>query len=241
MGELGRVEGPVYVTGKRIMDVIVSTSLLIMLSPVLAALAIAIKLEDGGTILFRCDRVGRGGRGFKMLKFRKMHEDASGSPLTLRSDPRLTRVGSFLARSKLDEVLQLWNVVKGDMSLVGPRPEDRMFVEMLPDHYSTILRVRPGITGLSQLAFAREGEILDPTDRITDYVSRVLPQKAALDEFYAHRFSLRMDARILAWTVMVVVFRRDVAVHRKSGRLNARRRPCQRSSGTASSPLEGET
>ena len=105
------------------------------------------------------------------------------------------------------------------MSLVGPRPEDPRFVALEAKAYATILGVRPGMTGLSQLAFAREGEILTPGDRLRHYVQHLLPQKADLDLLYARTRSLRTDARILRWTFVVVVFRRDVAVHRQTGRL----------------------
>ncbi|MGH2921675.1 MAG: sugar transferase, partial [Gaiellaceae bacterium] len=153
-----------------------------------------------------------------------MHDDASGPALTTKGDARFTRLGHFLAKSKLDEVPQLWNVLKGQMSLVGPRPEDPGFVEGWSDEYRSILEVRPGITGLSQLAFAKESEILDPEDSIADYVDRILPQKIRMDQLYARRRSLLMDFRIVLWTVAAVLLRRPVAVHRETGRLNVRRR-----------------
>jgi len=134
-------------------------------------------------------------------------------------------VGRVLARSKLDELPQLWNVLRGEMSLVGPRPEDPSFVATRPDDFAMVLSVRPGITGLSQLAFANESAVLDPDDRVNDYLDRILPQKMGLDVLYACRRSLAMDVRILSWTVVAVVLRRDVAVHRNSGRTTLRRRP----------------
>lgn len=214
--------------------------LLMLLAPAILVVAAAIKTESRGGVLYRCRRIGFGGREFLMLKFRKMHDGASGPPLTLSSDARLTRVGRFLTRTKLDEIPQLWNVLKGDMSLVGPRPEDPSFVELLEGEYRTILTVKPGITGLSQLAFAREGEILDREDRIADYVTRLLPQKARLDAMYALNPSLRMDFRILAWTGVAVVLRRDVAVHRNNGTLSARRRPTVRDIAVATPTIGGD-
>jgi lipopolysaccharide/colanic/teichoic acid biosynthesis glycosyltransferase len=161
----------------------------------------------------------------QVLKFRKMLHDAAGPSLTSPDDVRLTRIGRWLATSKLDEVPQLWNVLRGQMSLVGPRPEDRSFVALKADEYETILSVRPGITGLSQLAFARETDILDPDNRIDDYVARVFPQKIALDVLYVDRRSPVTDARILYWTAAAVLFRREVAVDRATGKLRLRRRP----------------
>jgi lipopolysaccharide/colanic/teichoic acid biosynthesis glycosyltransferase len=158
-----------------------------------------------------------------MLKFRKMRVGVSGSALTAPRDERFTPVGRILARTKLDELPQLWNVLVGEMSLVGPRPEDPSFVARDGDAFARILRVRPGITGLSQLAFACESDILDPLDRDGDYVRRILPQKVRLDELYAERRTLAMDVRILAWTAAAVLLRRNVAVNRVSGRLTLRR------------------
>jgi lipopolysaccharide/colanic/teichoic acid biosynthesis glycosyltransferase len=196
---------------------------LVVLSPLIALVAFAVKLDSRGPVFFRCSRTGRGGRPLTMLKFRKMRNGVSGSPLTAARDDRLTRIGGLLAETKLDEVPQLWNVLRGEMSLVGPRPEDPTFVGLHPKQYAEILRVRPGITGLSQLAFANEAEILAVHDRIQDYMERILPQKMALDRLYVERRSLSMDLRILAWTLAAIVLRKDAAVHRGTGRLTLRR------------------
>jgi len=160
-----------------------------------------------------------------MVKFRKMHDGASGSALTAVEDDRFTRLGRFLASSKLDEIPQLWNVLIGGMSLVGPRPEVDSFVRLHGEEYARIVNVRPGITGLSQLAFAREAEILDEENRVGDYTDRILPQKVRLDCFYAENRSLRMNVSVLFWTVAAVVLRLDVAVDRATGRLGIRVRP----------------
>jgi lipopolysaccharide/colanic/teichoic acid biosynthesis glycosyltransferase len=207
---------------KRVLDVAVAAFLLLVLTPLVVAVAAAIKADSRGPVFYRCPRVGRNGREFKMLKFRKMRDDASGVALTAADDDRFTRLGRFLASSKLDEIPQLWNVLRGTMSLVGPRPEDLGFVTRERRAYDAILRVRPGITGLTQLAFARESEILDPTDRVGHYVRALLPQKAKLDCLYVARRSVAMDLRILAWTAVAVLLRRDVAVHRETGRLAVR-------------------
>ena len=207
---------------KRTLDLVVAVPMLVLLAPVFIVVAATIKLESPGGILYRSRRVGRGGRDLPMLKFRKMHEGARGPALVQEKDERFTRIGAFLAKTKLDELPQLWNVLKGDMSLVGPRPEDPSFVEQHRADYEAILAVRPGITGLSQLAFARESEVLDTGDRVGHYTSRILPQKMQMDRLYAERRSFSMDVKILWWTFCAVVGRLDVAVHRDSGRLNRR-------------------
>ena len=207
---------------KRTIDIAFSAILLVLTSPLIAVLVLAIRLDSPGPAFYRCRRVGLRGRALHMLKFRKMHDGASGPALSSPDDVRFTRLGSFLARTKLDELPQLWNVLKGEMSLVGPRPEDPAFVELRREAYSTILEVRPGITGLSQLAFASETDILDADDRLGHYVDRILPQKIGMDRLYATRRSLGMDVKILWWTLRAVVGRREVAVHRKTGRLTSR-------------------
>lgn len=210
---------------KRSVDIGLAAILLVLLTPVIVVVAIAVKLESRGPVLYRCQRTGRRGVEFAMLKFRKMYDGAAGSLLTASDDARLTRVGRVLASKKLDEIPQLLNVLKGEMSLVGPRPEDPSFVERRRVEFERILSVRPGITGLSQLAFAREPEILDTEDREADYERRILPQKLEIDRLYTERGSFRKDVEILAWTVASIVFRRPVAVHRSDGRLTRRRRP----------------
>jgi len=209
--------------GKRGLDIVVAACFLLLFSPLIAAIVCAIKLDSRGPVFFRCRRVGFRGADLGMLKFRKMHDRAAGAALTLADDDRFTRIGRWLAKTKLDELPQLWNVLKGEMTLVGPRPEDPQFVDMRPDDYAVILSVKPGVTGLCQLAFAKESEILDPTDRVGAYVARLLPQKAALDRLYAERRSLWMDFRILVWTAVAVLGRRDVAVHRSTAELTLRR------------------
>jgi lipopolysaccharide/colanic/teichoic acid biosynthesis glycosyltransferase len=199
--------------------------LVLALAPVLLLVVAAIVVDSRGPVFFRCRRVGHGGRDLPMLKFRKMARDAAGPPLTVATDPRFTRVGRLLARSKLDELPQLWHVLRGEMSLVGPRPEDPTFVHLYPEAYAEILRIRPGITGLSQLAFVNEAAIIDTDDPSLAYLNRVLPQKLALDRLYASRRSLGMDLRVLGWTALAILLRRQVAVHRHDGRLSARRRP----------------
>ncbi|MDQ3671028.1 MAG: sugar transferase, partial [Actinomycetota bacterium] len=199
----------------RIRDIVAVVVLLVALAPLLGFLALLIKADTRGPVFYRCRRVGLGGRSFEMLKFRKMQVGAEGLPLTSHGDPRLTRVGALLARRKLDELPQLWNVLRGEMSLVGPRPEDSGFVDVYPRDFRVVHRVRPGITGLSQLAFAREGILLDRPDPMTYYVERLLPQKIAIDQLYVLRGSWTGDVAILYWTFRTVLLGTDVAVDRE--------------------------
>jgi lipopolysaccharide/colanic/teichoic acid biosynthesis glycosyltransferase len=222
---LGRVGPSASMRASRLLDIALAGAALIVLAPLIGLLALAIKLESPGPIFYRCRRVGLGRREFQMLKFRKMQAAAAGPALTATDDERFTRIGRLLARTKLDEIPQLWNVVVGDMSLVGPRPEDPWFVAHRPTDYDEILQVKPGITGLTQLAFARESEILDPSDPVGDYVRRLLPRKAEIDRLYVARRSVVMDLRILAWTARTLLVRSNVAVHQSTGRITLRRRP----------------
>jgi lipopolysaccharide/colanic/teichoic acid biosynthesis glycosyltransferase len=224
---------------KRAIDVCVALFALVALSPLFLALAILIVLDSRGPVFYRAQRVGFRGRPLAMLKFRKMHRTAGGAALTMADDDRLTRVGRWLARTKLDELPQLWHVLRGQMSLVGPRPESPSFVERFRDDYEVILTTRPGLTGFSQLAFAREGSILDPEDPQGHYVDRLLPQKVGLDRMYASRLSTRRDVAILFATFATVVLRQPVAVNRQTGALTRRRRPAQAPVGaSASAPGE---
>ena len=158
--------------------------------------------------------------------------------MTVANDERLTRVGAWLLCTKLDELPQLWHVLRGDMSLVGPRPESPDYVERYDADYRLILSVRPGMTGFTQLAFACEGRILDPTDPGGHYVKALLPQKVVLDRLYASRPSLRRDLAILFATLVTVVFRLPIAVNRATGALTLRRRPARVAESESAAPQE---
>jgi lipopolysaccharide/colanic/teichoic acid biosynthesis glycosyltransferase len=211
-------------TVKRALDIAISVLLLVLLAPLIVIVAAIVCLDSRGPAFFRAPRVGHGGRPLRMLKFRKMHDRAEGIPLTTDDDERFTRFGALLAKSKLDEVPQLWNVLRGEMSLVGPRPETHTFVQRHRETYDEILSVRPGMFGLSQIAFIAEGRILDDDDPISHYVAQILPQKVKLDQMYARRRTLLFDLKIVTWSIVAVLLRRQVAVHRESGRMNLRRR-----------------
>ena len=224
---------------KRTVDIVVSATLLLLAVPVIALVALAIKLDSRGPVLYTARRIGHRGRLLRMYKFRKMHHLASGPALTTAADVRFTRVGRWLAKSKLDELPQLWNVVRGDMSLIGPRPEDPAFVSMHREDFVEILRVRPGVTGLSQIAFAEESRILDDEDPTAHYLERILPQKMGMDRLYAMRYHVRLDLSILVWTLIAVLLRRQVAVHRETGRMNLRRRPKPGHAALPTAPAPG--
>jgi lipopolysaccharide/colanic/teichoic acid biosynthesis glycosyltransferase len=208
----------------RTIDASVASILLLLLLPMIVIAAIAVRLDSPGPAFFRVDRVGLRGTRLRMLKFRKMHDDARGPALTMDDDERFTRLGPLLAKLKLDEIPQLWHVLTGEMSLVGPRPESAQFVELHEREYHSILDVPPGITGLSQIAFAEESRILDDDDPVQHYVGMILPQKVSLDLMYARDRSFWLNMRILLWTAAAVVMRRQVAVHRASGSMNLRKR-----------------
>jgi lipopolysaccharide/colanic/teichoic acid biosynthesis glycosyltransferase len=225
-GRTGRV-------AKRAIDLTLAVLLAVALAPVFVLLAILIKADSRGPVFYGCPRIGKGGRQFAMYKFRKMADRATGPAITVAGDSRFTRVGSQLARFKLDELPQLINVVRGEMSLVGPRPEDARYVNLHGHAYAQILTVLPGVTGLSQLAFARESAVLGSEAPLEVYVDRILPQKVEIDLLYAAHRSLAMDLRILRWTAVAVFARREVAVNRNTCDLGLRRRPPHRPSDVA--------
>jgi lipopolysaccharide/colanic/teichoic acid biosynthesis glycosyltransferase len=215
---------PALSFAKRAFDLAAAVTMLTLLAPAMTLIAVLVRLDSHGPVFFRCRRVGFRGRPLSMLKFRKMHDSASGAELTTHGDERFTRAGKWLARLKADELPQLFNVVRGEMSLVGPRPESYDFVGHHLHEYAEITRVKPGVMGLSQLAFAEESRILDTEDPLRHYVDAILPQKVALDLLYTERWSVWLDVRIAFWTVAAVLLRRQVAVNRDTGRMSLRRR-----------------
>lgn len=210
---------------KRTFDVAMASIVLLAWAPIVALVALAIVVESRGPVFYRARRVGYRGRELRMLKFRKMSPNAGSDALTTYDDARLTRVGAILAATRIDELPQFWHVLRGEMSLVGPRPEDPRLAAHRPEDFREILLVRPGISGLSQLAFADERRILRTEDPVADYLERILPQKCALDRLYVRRATLTMDLRIVVWTVIAVLLRRPVAVNRSTGATSLRRRP----------------
>ena len=191
---------------KRAMDVVLAGFGLLVLSPLLAVIAVAIKLDSHGPVLFKHVRLGRGFRTIQVFKFRTMAWPPQGPELTGGQDQRITRIGRVLRRTKLDEVPQLANVLTGDMSLVGPRPEVPRYVSMFRTDYEEILKVRPGVTGPAALKYRNESELLKAApDPEVLYLSSILPDKIELDKAYVGDRSLLFDIRLLARTVTEVV------------------------------------
>lgn len=196
---------------KRAIDFWVALCGLVIISPIFLLVALAIKLDDGGPVLYRGRRVGYQGRPFFMLKFRTMVVNAEklGGSSTAENDPRITRVGRVLRKYKLDELPQLINVLKGDMSLVGPRPEVQHYVDMYSDEERAILSVRPGITDWASLWNSDEGAVLAAAeDPERAYLERIRPTKLRLQLHYVRTRSLLTDLRILGLTAATVVFRK---------------------------------
>jgi lipopolysaccharide/colanic/teichoic acid biosynthesis glycosyltransferase len=193
--------------GKRTFDLVAASAGLAVLAPVLAVVAIAVKLESRGSVFFRQQRIGRDGEPFTMIKFRTMVSGADGPNVSAADDSRVTRVGALLRRSFVDEAPQLLNVLRGEMSLVGPRPETPEYVALLSDDERRILSVRPGMAGPSTLAYsAREAAMLAAhasPDRF--YRDHLVHLRVRADLEYLERASVTEDVRILARTSRLVI------------------------------------
>jgi lipopolysaccharide/colanic/teichoic acid biosynthesis glycosyltransferase len=185
--------------------------LAILTAPLLLVLAFAVRIETPGPALIRAERVGTGGCAFKCLKLRTMGANRSdhGPKVTAGRDPRITRVGGLLRRFRLDELPQLWNVARGEMRLVGPRPEDPRFVDLSRPLHREVFTATPGISGLTQLVFHDEGGLLDDApDPDAHYREKILPHKVALDAAYLRNRSTNLDLWILAHTPLVLLGRK---------------------------------
>ncbi len=193
---------------KRAFDIFGSALGLVALSPLVAGVAVAIKLDSRGPVLYKGARVGINGRRFNILKFRTMvtNAEATGGSTTPEDDPRVTAVGRFLRGNKLDELPQLWNVLIGEMSLVGPRPQVQWAVDLYTPEERLILSVRPGITDYASLRFANEGEILKGSkDPDRDYMEKIHPEKMRLSLEYVRSRSFTGDLSIIAQTLGAVI------------------------------------
>jgi dTDP-4-amino-4,6-dideoxygalactose transaminase/lipopolysaccharide/colanic/teichoic acid biosynthesis glycosyltransferase len=200
---LSRITRTTQSTLRRAFDVTCAATGIVILAPVFAVVAAAIKLEDGGPVFFSQLRVGKGLGKFRLLKFRSMIPDSGEiSPLTAPEDPRIMRVGRFLRKYKLDELPQLVNVVKGEMQLVGVRPELERYVEIFPEEYEVLLQDRPGITDLASLAFRHEEQIFQRGSFEKQYVTEILPRKLQLSLKYSQVRTLLSDLGILFRTVL---------------------------------------
>jgi lipopolysaccharide/colanic/teichoic acid biosynthesis glycosyltransferase len=192
---------------KRTFDVAVSLVALVVTSPLLAAAAVAVKLESPGPAFYSGRRAGRDGREFRIFKLRSMRSgSAGGGPaVTAADDPRITRVGRFLRRTKIDELPQLVNVLKGEMSLVGPRPEDPVYLKYYTPEQRRLLTVRPGITGPASVAFVHEEELLKGGSAEERYVADVMPRKLDLELAYVDHATFVTDLRILIRTAGAIL------------------------------------
>ena len=192
---------------KRLVDVVVAICGLILLLPVLACIALAVKATSKGPVFFAQERVGRHGKAFVLWKFRSMVVGApeKGPALTTRMDRRVTSVGKVLRATKADELPQLLNVLRGDMSLVGPRPEVPKFVAYWPsDVKQRVLSVRPGLTDNAVISIDEQAMLASAADPEWTYVHDVLPMKLALYERYVANHPLRVDLAILGRTILLV-------------------------------------
>ncbi len=191
---------------KRAFDILVSLAGLIILSPLLLLLAIAVRVTSPGPIFYRAVRVGRGGIEFRLLKFRSMvvNADRIGPAVTGAADPRITPIGRLLRRTKLDELPQLWNVLVGEMSLVGPRPEAPKYVALYTRKQRAVLKVRPGITSPASVRYRNEEALLTGEDWERKYIDEIMPAKLAVDLEYAAHPSLIRDIGILFQTAIAL-------------------------------------
>ncbi len=199
---------------KRIFDVLFSSLGLILFSPVFLAFAVAIRLDSKGPVFYRGQRVGRHGKTFRIYKFRSMVHDAerSGAASTSTADARITRVGRWIRKFKLDELSQLINVFLGDMSIVGPRPEVRKFVDLYTEEEKRILELRPGITDWASIRFHNEGEIIESSgiaDADEAYARLIRPEKLRLQIKYVRERNLWIDVKIIISTILTIFLTRS--------------------------------
>jgi len=194
-------------TGKRILDVSCAIAGLVLLAPLFLIVAVLLKLTSSRSVLFRQPRVGRNGRIFLLVKFRSMCGGGESGPLiTVASDPRITFVGAILRRFKIDELPQLWNVLKGEMSLVGPRPEVQRYVAGYTQQQLRVLEVQPGITDPAAIAYRHEEKLLSShPDPERFYRTIVLPHKLFLNLEYVENISFRRDVSLILKTFRSIV------------------------------------
>jgi lipopolysaccharide/colanic/teichoic acid biosynthesis glycosyltransferase len=189
---------------KRALDITVAAAGMVVFAPVMGVIAVAIALASPGPVLFRQERVGRRGRIFRLYKFRTMVAGAEGCGITSAGDDRVTRVGAFLRCWKLDELPNLLNVLKGEMSLVGPRPELPCYLEGLTDRQRRILELKPGMTGLAQLRYINESLVITSEQVDRDY-EWILAQKINLDLAYLKRAGALYDLRVILATLWMLL------------------------------------
>jgi len=193
---------------KRLFDIVFSLLGLIILAPILLIISILIKANSEGDILYKQKRIGKDGEPFYVNKFRTMVKDADkkGKQITVGNDSRITRVGRVLRKLKLDELPQLINVLKGEMSFVGPRPEVSKYVKLYTKSQREILNIKPGITDYASIYFSNESELLDQADDSEEfYVNKVMPYKIMLNKRYIENKSLVEDVKVICMTLLKIV------------------------------------
>lgn len=189
---------------KILFDRVVALCGLILLWPLFIVIAILIKMQmPDGPVLFTQKRVGRNGRIFKMFKFRSMHVEHDGSSVSVAGEARITELGKILRKYKLDELPELWNVLKGDMSFVGPRPDVPGYADVLVGDDREILKLYPGITGPASLKYRNEEEILADVDNPKQYNDEIIfPDKVRINRYYLHHYSFFMDIKMIVATIL---------------------------------------
>jgi lipopolysaccharide/colanic/teichoic acid biosynthesis glycosyltransferase len=195
---------------KRTFDLVVALFFIFILSPFLILIAIAIKLDSKGTVFYLQERIGLNEKPFKIFKFRTMkpNSDKLGLLTIGQNDARITPVGRFLRNTKLDELPQLFNVVLGDMSIVGPRPEVKKYVELYNPEQKRVLRVQPGITDYASIEYANESELLQKHNNPEEaYIKVIMPHKLELNLFYINHKSLKTDLSIIFATLYRLIKR----------------------------------
>lgn len=191
---------------KRAFDILCSFLGLTVLSPVLLVVSVLVAVTSPGGVFFRQERIGKDGKPFRIFKFRSMRKDNAGLKITTGNDSRITPVGRFLRKSKIDELPQLINVLVGDMSFVGPRPEVADYVNLYTPYQRQVLLVRPGITGLASIRFRNENDLLTASDDPNrTYVEQIMPRKIDLDLEYIPHASVFYDIKLIFQTFVVVI------------------------------------
>ncbi len=191
---------------KRAFDILCSFLGLTVLSPVLLVVSVLVAVTSPGGVFFRQERIGKDGKPFRIFKFRSMRKDNAGLKITTGNDSRITPVGRFLRKSKIDELPQLINVLVGDMSFVGPRPEVADYVNLYTPYQRQVLLVRPGITGLASIRFRNENDLLTASDDPNrTYVEQIMPRKIDLDLEYIPHASVFYDIKLIFQTFAVVI------------------------------------
>jgi lipopolysaccharide/colanic/teichoic acid biosynthesis glycosyltransferase len=203
------VQKRVYVAFKRLFDILASFFGMLFLSPLFLYVAIRIKKDSPGPVFFKGSRAGKNGREFKVIKFRTMYElpeSYHGSRITADDDKRITSFGKWLSDTKFNELPQLWNVLKGEMSFVGPRPEDYEIAMQWPEEIrAEVLSVRPGITSPASVIYRDEKKLLQGTSVMDDYLRKILPEKQRLDQLYVRQQSLMGDLDVIFMTLILLL------------------------------------